>query len=282
MIKALTWSAVVASVLAASPARADDPTLVGLFEGHGIAPPSEPVRARLAVAAAQRAKTLCSALYQQRGGGTSSSDGACGPLKVTLASLGRDAAAAILDVLDEPRRIGDRGVDTFVPMIDALAATGREDLVPVFIIALERLAVRSHLGDPRASYIGFRDVDAMNGALTRLTYLEPYEQRWPSGDDRIAPAVTGWRAFWEQNKHKTRTAWKAESQERARRRLASASGVEAEAPALALAQHADSKREGIAALKRLARSPACADRCPEARAFLHELEPRGLWLTNPR
>jgi hypothetical protein len=274
---------VLASVLSASPARAEEPALLGLFEGHGIAPPSDPARARAAIAAAQRVQNLCASLYQARGGGTATSFTSCSPRKVSLASLGRDAAAAILDVLDEPRREGSMGLDSFADLLHALAATGREDVVPVLITALERMEARTRLSDARVSHLGWNDLGAMNTALTRLTYLETYEQSWSTGssNDTIPPVLAGWRAFWEQNKGKTRATWKAESIERARRKIAAAKGEDGIEPAIALAQHDETRREGIAALKRLVRSEACSAGCWGGRTFLARIEPRGRWLPQP-
>lgn len=253
--------------------------MLGLFEGHGIAPPSDPARARAAIAAAQRVRTRCFLLFQVPGGGTGTETTTCSPRN---ASFGPDDAAAILDALDEPRRNPGRDfdTDTFSDLLRALAATGRKDVVPVIITALERMEAHSRLLDPRVSHtVGF-ELFAARDALTTLTYLEPYEQSWSAAvsNNERPPMIAGWRAWWDQNKNKTRATWQAESIERARRKLAGAKGEDAIDVAIALAMYKDTEREGVDALKRIVRSAACAESCWDARRVLNQIEPRGHWL----
>jgi hypothetical protein len=284
MKRAAALAAFLLAGLGAAPrALADAVPLLGLFEGHGIAPPARPERARAAVAAAQRVHNLCTYLYQARGGGTATETHACAPRKKALATLGRDAAAAILDVLDEPRAQGMRGDDSFPALIRALAATGREDVVPVMITAMERLSARGALPDAQLAELHWNQLSAFNEALTELTYFEAYEQPFStnSSNDKLPPVLEGWKAWWAANKTKTRAAWKAESLARVRRRLAVARGDAGHDAALVLYKHAETRGEGIAALKRLARDPSCKDGCWSVRYTLAGIEPRAGWLPRP-
>lgn len=276
MKRAFVAGAILAlSALFGPVAKAEEPVLIGLFEGHGIAPPADPARARAAIAMAQRIHDLCGSLYQHRAGGTGVAGRPCAVTKGVAASLGRDAAAALLDILDEPRKMGSMR-DNFIELVGALADTGREDVVPILIRAMERMDARKELHDPRVAEFGWSWRDAMDSALIRLTYLERYERAWSMGSstDLLSRAAAGWRSFWEANKHKSRATWKAESIARARESFAKRVGEDALEPALTLTQHAETKREGIAALRRLVRSDACKGRCERARDALLVLEGR--------
>lgn len=197
-----------AGLLLGSGARADDAALVGLFEGHGIAPPRSRARARAAIAAAQRIRTVCTRPYYGEGSWTTLTEPCSAPM-TEVAALGADAAAALLDVMDEPQHPVDRYPSRLSTVLDALASTGRQDLVPVFITALERL-------DARVRGFGQSGDDwvAINAALTQLTFLERDEQPWQS----VGEAAAGWRAFWTQSTAKARGVRRREGLARARQR----------------------------------------------------------------
>ena len=151
--------------------------------------------------------------------------------------------------------------------------------MPLLITALERMDARKKLHDARVSDFGWNDASAIEGALGQLTHVERYELAWtiPGTGDEMSKAIAGWRAWWADNKSKTRATWKAESLVRARAAVARASGDDGVEPALVLAQTPETKREGVAALKRIVLSAACAQGCFNAREFLARLEPRGRW-----
>ena len=94
----------------------------------------------------------------------------------------------------------------------------------------------------------------------------------------VGVAASRWRAWWEKNRGKSRPIWKAESIARARRKIADTPGEAATEAAIALAGHEGTKREGIAALKRIVLHGPCKDDCWTARSYLHRIEPRARWV----
>jgi hypothetical protein len=106
----------------------------------------------------------------------------CSAAEQELAQLGPASAAAILEVLDQPAIVGIHDIpskltqteDAYYPaLLRSLAATGREELVPILLRAVERLAAREPVTDPRIQSFA-RQVDSRIGfrvALSMLTYI---------------------------------------------------------------------------------------------------------------
>jgi hypothetical protein len=264
--------------LLAPRANAADPPLVGLFEGNGIAPPADPARTRVAIAGAQRLATLCLYFFQQRGGGTMTGGLACSDSGVKLALLGRDGAAALLDVLDQPRQLGPYATDSLPALLEALGRTGREDVVPVLVTGLERIDARAELHDERVREFARSQASYLSETLTTLTYLQRYEQPWQNGKTQKGAEAAGWRAWWEQNKQKTRSDWRREAIARAREKLATPEVDTRIDAALFMAQTVEAHADGLSALKRIVRTPQCEAACWPGRQYLHKLEPRGHWV----
>lgn len=255
-------------------ARAADAPLVGLFEGHGIAPPADANKARAAIAAAERLRTPCHYIYQNDWGGIEKETKPCQDVHQQLASLGRDAAAALLDVLDRPREPPLRWLerDGGSWLVSALADTGREDLVPVLITALERLAARAKAVDERVSRAESQLGDDIEAALGALAFLRH--------DERPSNAIAGWRDWWEHNQTGKRADWRRAAIARARHALATAEARERQKAAFFLADFPETRAEALGAVKRMVRDHECGDdpECWEARRFLQGREPHGKWL----
>ena len=254
-----------AGLLLGSGARADDTALVGLFEGHGIAPPRDRARARAAIAAAQRIRTVCTRPYYGEGSWTILAE-PCSTGGTEVAALGPDAAAALLDVMDEPLHWVDPDSSRLSTLLDALASTGRQDLVPVLIIALERLDTRVRVfGESGDGW------EAINAVLTQLTFLELAEQPWRSAGE----AAAGWRAFWTQSTAKARAVRRREGLARARQHVRATDTAIATQAAIVLARSREARAEGIAALERIVPTRGCAQYCREAERLLRSAKPRG-------
>jgi hypothetical protein len=261
-------------------AQAEETQWVGLFEGHGVVEPKEPVIRRRARVAAQRLSLQCYQYYQVRGGGTGVESTGCRDGELELKRLGPDAAAAILDVLDEPRLCEDEHGAAFPALVRALGNTGRGELVPIILRALDRIGERESVDDPKVKafgreYVG--DLLQALGTLTFVTGLELYALD-SSRDPNSPPVLEEFVKWYAVHKNESRDQWRQQALHHARRLLENPS-QEVVAMALGrLVEFKESAPAAIARLKAYVRSPVCAGwGCPSERYLLQRLEPRVRW-----
>lgn len=253
MKKGVVAALALASIIAAT-SRAHAEEWLGLFERHGIAPPADAKRARGAARAARRLGVQCWELGDVRGGGSQSYSTTCLGGARELAALGKDAAAAILDELDRPSLTDP----TFDALVGALGRTGREDGVPVLVTALERMAARSALTDDRVRGQGRDGIGTIERELEALTFADPNELApWADAsgasvdDALLAVHARAWRAWLGAHPTLSRAAWKSAAIADARAAIAGPDHDKAFLGARRLTTIAETRAEGIAALRAL-------------------------------
>jgi hypothetical protein len=190
--------------------------LLGPFEGHGLPYPTDAKKARRARIVAQRLSFECYAVSEQRGGGTMPYSRTCDMPKVTAADV-----PAILDKLDDVTvntQGGWTGSYAFGRMTEAVGASGRSDVVPVLVTALERIAARAPYAELFFTALNddvrFASID---GALATLTFHRV--ERTNDGTD-LAEAAAAWRTWWEEHQGETPKAWRQAAIDLARERAA--------------------------------------------------------------
>jgi hypothetical protein len=261
-------------------AHAETIELVGLFEGHGIAPADDPVTRRRAAVAAQRLSLLCQQYYQVRGGGTGAENTECRDGELELKRIGPASAAAILDVLDEPRVQGYERCEPLAALIRALSNTGRADLVPVLLKALERLDAREHLSDQRVQAFGRNHVDSLLQALSTLTYvtsLDLYAINRSRGYSD-APTAYDFATWYAAHAKESRAEWRKQAIERTQALLKDSKPEAFSAAQCRLVAFTETKVAAVARLKAYVRRPECANwACSDERYTLQSVEPWGHW-----
>jgi hypothetical protein len=285
LVVAARYSQVAAlcAVWLGAPSRADaeELALLGLFEDHVLAQPTDLTLRRRALIAAQRLSLQCRYYYQVRGGGTGVESTDCGDGERALARIGPESAAAILDVLDEPRVQGDQRGGPFPALVRALAHTGRVELVPILLRAAERLEQREGLEDPRVQ--GFASSYGSNllEALGTLTYVTGHDlfALGTSRDFNATPDRAAYLDWYETHKNESRTEWRRQAIARALELLHNDNAEVASWARCRLATFPETKAQAIARLKAHVRQPECADwQCSDERSVLQSLEPRVKWL----
>jgi hypothetical protein len=261
-------------------AQAKETQWVGLFEGHGVVEPKDPVIRRRARVAAQRLSLQCYQYYQVRGGGTGVESAGCRDGELELKRLGPFAAAAILDVLDEPRVCEDVHGAAFPALVRALGNTGRGDLVPIILRALNRISERESVDDPRVKafgreYVG--DLLQALGTLTFVTGLELYALD-SSRDPNSSPVFKDFIDWYAAHENESRDQWRQQALQQARRLLTNPSQEVVAMALRRLVEFKESAPAAIAHLKAYVRSPACANwACATERYVLQRLEPKVRW-----
>lgn len=255
--------------------------LVGLFEGHGIAPPRDPELARRAQVAAQRLSLRCQSFDEQSGLPVTT---VCSDSERALAELGPDAAAAILDVLDEPRICTEeKENDPLYPaMLRALANTGRMELVPILLRASNRLAARADLADRRIERFArhYAYVDGLEDALVVLTYVTPKDAQvldpaWSKEHRFGVPYFVHW---YEAHQNESRAVWRNQAIARAQKLQRDSDRDTASWARCRLVEFTETRADAIARLKAHVNSRACSNwACAKERFVLDKLEPLGKW-----
>jgi hypothetical protein len=261
-------------------AHAETIELVGLFEGHGISPAEDPVTRRRAAVAAQRLSLLCAQFYQVRGGGTGAENTECRDGELELKRIGPASAAAILDVLDEPRVQGYERGEPLAALVRALSNTGRADLVPVLLKALERLDAREPLSDQRVQAFGRNHVDDLIKALSTLTYVTSLDLHAmdTSRGYSDAPTAYDFATWYAVHAKESRADWRKQAIERTQGLLKSANPEAFSAAQCRLVEFSETKATAIARLKAYVRRPDCANwSCSNERYTLQSVEPWAHW-----
>ena len=276
-------AALAACAMLGAPATvlaADNPPLVGLFEGHGIAPPADPARARLAMLAARQLSRPCGCPGREESQIAALESCPCAAAERTLAELGPDAAAAILDVLDQRQVYVWEGIEGYLfspadVVLRALARTRRADVVPILVRAMDRLQAlnESHKDlvegcDPQGSEI------ACYGVFRRWrSFLIPLEEI--TGALTIGDDVLGfWRRWLQQHERESAAEWQATATAEARRVLRNRSADDSSVAVAAqrLARYRETFEEARASLRQFVARSECANHaCPLAEKQLYAL-----------
>jgi hypothetical protein len=258
-------AAVAALGLSASPARAEDPALLGMFEGHGVARPADAKAARAAERAVNRVLDLC---YSYWGAGfeiNGTDERACDAAAKEVENKRVDAAPFILDALE----FGEVDGAWRYRLLGSLARSGREDVVPALVRALERHVARtpSRLGE-EYRYISLSD---LTDALEWITHAAPADMApWKK---ELAPKekAEAWRAWLAKNGGKKRAEWLKESQADFERRADLADEAEAFVGVQNLCARKETRASGK---QKLAAFLARSGLSPEARSAGEELAKR--------
>ena len=232
--------------------------LRGLFEGHGVVPPKDSRRARAARRLAHRLAQTCLQPMRAAGGGGLVLARPC----VSPAIAKHDDAAAILDELNDLRSwpVGPFPMDgdSWHALLEALAKTGRADVVPVLITALERLELRARYpeglrvaNEQDSPWDRFRVVV---GCLQRLTYQDiDSPSSSAAKPSEFLEVVEAWRAWFAAHGEEARAEWRAKTLEQVRRAIRSGTLDERARAVDWLLRTAGTRAEGlreVAALKR--------------------------------
>jgi hypothetical protein len=277
----IQWGALGVAFAAPRAAQAEDDALVGLFERHGVEHPKDPVLRRRALVAAQHLSLQCKRYYQVRGGGTGLENAACRDGMREMARIGPASAAAILDVLDDPRIQGDeRGEAPFPALLQALGATGRAELVPVLLRALQRMEDRGASSDARVRDFG--QTYAPNllhelSVITFLTGLDVYAIDKARGRDSAITAQD-FAEWYELHGRESREQWRLQALKRTRALLDDSDPEVVSAALCRLVEFKETKVMAVARLKAHVRSDECDNwQCSTERYVLQELEPWAKW-----
>jgi hypothetical protein len=274
-------AAALVVLFGANAALSAEPPLVGLFEGHGIAPPADPAKALAAQVAAQRLSLQCYYFWARDEGGVQREVRPCdGAAARSREQLGPDAAAAILDVLDHPRtdRSERSTVATMGWLLDALVGTGRADVVPVLIRALERLSARRALSDARVRAQFEDEWQKLVQAIEAITY-------WPTpvgtdspgdgeggGDAVLADTARKWRAWYEVHGKETLGEWREAKIAEHKRLALSLDPAESRAALEWLCRLPTPAGDCLPRLEAIVREdPECVERCDGLRFLIEEL-----------
>lgn len=228
-----------------SETQLEEELLVGLFEGHGIPEPSDPAKAREARRIAQRLGQQCFTRGVTRGGGSEDYAGTCG----ITGDVPKEAAAALLDELDDPRvaLAEGRSPGAWDRLLGALGSSGRTDVVPALITGLRRLELRKQApGRLRdETHVWFQRT-AIELALTELTHVQPHMTFGPK-DHHEDPTSGLWADWLKEHGHETRDQWKTQAIERARQFASRADGGARYSGIQVLLSYRSSRAEGVRA-----------------------------------
>lgn len=240
-----------AALLVGAPgvAHASDPRTEDLFQGAGVAPPSDTKAAREAERAVSRVAELCHAPAGERMGASPTEAAACNAAVASLVKQGKGATAAILAQLDDQRTPWYARAQ----IRDALARTGDDAVVAALVKAAERVAAREEGRIP--SEVSSNDVQEV---LEQITFANPAEQPpWVDGKDvkpvdETAKGVAGaWRS-WLQKNPVPAGGYRKAGEAAAKAEAKSNDVGVAFLAARRLSKHKQTRSAGIAALRQLA------------------------------
>lgn len=242
--------ATLATVTTTSVAHASDPRTEDLFQGSGVAAPTDVKAAREAERAVARVAEVCHAPAGERMGASPTEAAACNAAVSTLVKQGKGATAAILAQLDDQRTPWYARMQ----IRDALARTGDDAAVAALVKAAERVAAREEGRVP--SEVSSNDVQEV---LEQITFVNPAERApWVEDSKDVKPVdetskgvAAAWRGWLEKNPVPA-GGYRKVGEAKAKQDATSNDVGVAFLAARRLSKHKSTKSAGVAALRKLA------------------------------